>query len=140
MNSKALILILHETTGKILLQDRHEISKNGEEWGTFWGGIEIGETPKQWVTRELQEELHLTASNKMVFLEMFSFLSRWKNKKCYVFLDFSTQDSFTDYEWSGAVYFTVPEIKKLNLGWWEGFNEWFFPILDNVADKYINIK
>lgn len=140
MDSKALVYILHEKTGEVLLQDRRQISKHGEEWGTFWWGIEDWETPKQWAIRELQEELHLTASNKMIFLEMFSFMMGEKLQKRYVFVDFSMQDSFTDYEWSGAVYFSITEAKKLNMWWMEVFDTNMFRILDIIADRYINNK
>lgn len=51
-------LILHRD-GKVLLQGREGISKQGEEW-SFWGGkIERGESPTEGLHRELREELNL---------------------------------------------------------------------------------
>ena len=44
---------------KILLQDRKEISKHGEEYGFFGGAREGNETPKENLTRELKEELDI---------------------------------------------------------------------------------
>lgn len=42
---------------KILVQDRQDMSKFGEEWGFFGGGIKAGETPEEAVVRETKEEL-----------------------------------------------------------------------------------
>lgn len=138
MNSKALILILNTKTGKILLQDRRQISKFWEQWGTFGGGIEKWETPLEWAIRELEEELDLQASEKMIFLEKVSFMIWEKKQDRYFFLDFTTQDKFIDYEGDGAVYFSISEIKKLHFWSYEGFNIKFFRILDKIKIKYIN--
>ena len=50
-------LIIFYKDDKILVQDRRDISKFGEEWGFFGGRIESGETPEQAVVREAKEEL-----------------------------------------------------------------------------------
>ena len=44
---KVALIVFYDKENKILLQDRRKISKRGEEWGFFGGGIEEGETPKQ---------------------------------------------------------------------------------------------
>ena len=44
---------------QVLAQDRKTISKYGEEWSFFGGGIDEGETPLEAAVRELREELHL---------------------------------------------------------------------------------
>jgi 8-oxo-dGTP pyrophosphatase MutT (NUDIX family) len=51
------LIIFYDEQGRILLQDRRNRSKWGEEWGFFGGGIEPGETPEQAVIRETREEL-----------------------------------------------------------------------------------
>ena len=51
------LIIFYDEQGRILLQDRRNRSKWGEEWGFFGGGLEEGETPEQAVIRETQEEL-----------------------------------------------------------------------------------
>ena len=51
------IIIFYDKEHNILLQDRKGLSKSGAEFGFFGGGIEKGETPKQAVIRETQEEL-----------------------------------------------------------------------------------
>lgn len=54
---KHAIIVFYDTNKKILLQNRKNISKRGEEWGFFGGGLEKGETPEEAVVRETQEEL-----------------------------------------------------------------------------------
>lgn len=53
---KALI-IFYNKDQQILLQNREGISKHGERWGYFGGGIESGETPTRALVREIKEEL-----------------------------------------------------------------------------------
>jgi mutator protein MutT len=54
---KDVALIFFYKDDKILVQDRRNMSKFGEEWGFFGGRIEAGETPEQSVVRETKEEL-----------------------------------------------------------------------------------
>jgi 8-oxo-dGTP diphosphatase len=51
------LIIFYTEEGRILLQDRKGISKAGETWAYFGGGIEEGETPEQALVRETREEL-----------------------------------------------------------------------------------
>ena len=53
------IVILREEDNAVLLQDRTGISKFGEEWTIFGGGVEQGETFEQAFAREAMEELKL---------------------------------------------------------------------------------
>lgn len=57
MYRKVALIIFYDKLGRILLQNRKGISKYGEEWGYFGGGIEQGETPEEAVVRETKEEL-----------------------------------------------------------------------------------
>jgi 8-oxo-dGTP diphosphatase len=54
---KDVALIFFYKDDQILVQDRRNMSKFGEEWGFFGGRIEAGETPEQAVVRETKEEL-----------------------------------------------------------------------------------
>ncbi len=51
------IVVLYTEDKRILLQKRHSISKWGEEWSFWGGGIDEGETKEQAARRELNEEL-----------------------------------------------------------------------------------
>lgn len=51
------LVVPYTHEGKILLQKRHSISKWGEEWSFWGGGIDEGETKEQAARRELKEEL-----------------------------------------------------------------------------------
>ncbi|MCT4616592.1 MAG: NUDIX domain-containing protein [Candidatus Gracilibacteria bacterium] len=52
-------LILFNKKGEILVQDRKNISKLGEMWGFFGGGLKKGETPEKALIREIMEELNI---------------------------------------------------------------------------------
>jgi len=60
MFRRVALIIFYDKQGRILLQDRTGLSKAGELWGYFGGGIEPGETPEQAVIRETREELSYT--------------------------------------------------------------------------------
>lgn len=57
VHRKVALIVFYDKEGKILLQDRQGISKYGEKWGYFGGGIEENETPEEAVIRETKEEL-----------------------------------------------------------------------------------
>ena len=53
-----MLVPVEETTSRILVQDRR--NHKPPPWGFFGGGIEPGETPREAVLREIEEELTLT--------------------------------------------------------------------------------
>ena len=63
MNRVVAVVLFYDKDLNILLQDRGMHSKFGEKYGFWGGGIEKGETPKQTIKRELQEELSYTPEN-----------------------------------------------------------------------------
>ncbi|MBU3905253.1 MAG: YdcF family protein [Nanoarchaeota archaeon] len=67
----ASVIVFYDKDGKVLLQERGSHSKLGEEWGFFGGKIEEGETPKQAIKREINEELNYD-------LKEFEFLGKFE--------------------------------------------------------------
>lgn len=67
LKRRVSIILFHDGEGNVLLQDRREISKHGEEYGFFGGKIEEGETPEQALKREMREELNLEIKKHILF-------------------------------------------------------------------------
>ncbi len=68
---KISLVFFHDNKGNILIQDRKDISKFGEEYGFFGGGIEKDETPKQAVIREIIEELGIELTELKFFKKYY---------------------------------------------------------------------
>lgn len=57
-----------------LIQDRRKISKHGEDYGFFGGGIEPGETAEEALKREIKEELEIDLDNFELFKKDIFFI------------------------------------------------------------------
>lgn len=112
---KSLIFIVHKKTGRILFQDRRSISKTWEEWWFFGWSIEKWETHKDAAIRELKEELNFDITEEFNYLGKIAFEYNWEIHNRYMYIDFTIEDQFIDYEWDGAVYFEYQDLLKLNL-------------------------
>ncbi len=97
------------------MQGRANISKWGEEWAVFGGGIEEGETPEQAITREMQEELELDFPSPKV-LGSFCADHSGKNTKVHYFaLEIEGTENLVLHEGSEMRFFSFEETKNLKL-------------------------
>ena len=112
---KVALIIFYDKSNRILLQDRRKISKRGEEWGFFGGGIEEGETPEQALIRETKEELGYD-------LKEFEYIGNYKNTlddgftiDRYIFVSplKDKASKFQLYEGEGMQLFSISEAIKL---------------------------
>ncbi|MDC0505960.1 NUDIX domain-containing protein [Candidatus Gracilibacteria bacterium] len=62
------IVILYNDAGKVFMQDRTSISKRGEHWGFFGGGLEGNETFEEALIRETQEELSIDITGDYTYI------------------------------------------------------------------------
>lgn len=114
---RAALIVFYNEDKRILLQDRKGISKLGEEWGYFGGGIEEGETPEQALIREVKEELDLDIEDykfigvfanqvdKSKIIERHAFIAPLKDNL----------ERFNQIEGDNMKMFTIEEAMKLKL-------------------------
>lgn len=145
MNKRTIALVVPYTkSGKILLQKRSSISKWGEEWSFWGGGVEKGETSQQAARREIKEELdfdigRLTyVGRKKGVLRNTHTRQDWElTDDIYVTEVIEDKAQFTVHEGDGLGFFTMAQARKLMMA----------PKMDNVildtVERYLknnNIK
>jgi 8-oxo-dGTP pyrophosphatase MutT (NUDIX family) len=84
---KVAVIVFYDKDKRILLQDRKDISKVGEEWGFFGGEIEKNETPERAVIRETKEELDFDLK-EYKYVEEYSYEIEEALKKKFSKFDF----------------------------------------------------
>ena len=57
LEKRLALMVFYDDKNRVLLQDRSNMSKWGEEYGYFGGSIDGNESPSDTVIREIQEEL-----------------------------------------------------------------------------------
>jgi len=109
---KVALIIFYDEDGKILLQDRAGISKHGEKWGYFGGGIEEGETPEEAVVRETKEELEFDLVKYKYIGEVITMDERGKIIRQVFISKLSSLNEFKQIEGESMQLFTLDEAKE----------------------------
>ncbi len=116
------LIVFFDKNKKVLLQSRIGISKYGEEWSYFGGGVEKDETPKQAIIREIKEELSFDLT-KINFKYIGKYDILFYNDKYFgnsfffiAQLDEDILNKFNQKEGKSYKLFTIEEAKKLNPG------------------------
>lgn len=110
---KDVALIFFFKDDKILIQDRRDISKLGEEWGFFGGRIEAGETPEQAVVRETREELSYVLGDFKFIKKSHHEVADWKFTVYAFAAPLPPFSSFNQIEGRGMKLVTEDEALKL---------------------------
>lgn len=113
---KVAFIWFYNANNQILLQERWDYSKHGEEWAFFGWWIEEWETPEQWFLREAKEELGLDMRDfdyKFIWDYIFEFPERIIHRSIFLIKTNLKETDFTVYEWVWAKYFDLEEAKKL---------------------------
>lgn len=113
---KVAFIWFYNENNEILLQERWDYSKNGEEWAFFWWWIEPWETPEEWFLREAKEELWLNMRDfdyKYIWDYTFEFSDRIIYRSIFLIKTDLKETDFTVYEWAWAKYFNLEDAKKL---------------------------
>jgi 8-oxo-dGTP diphosphatase len=109
------LIIFYDENKRILLQDRKGISKYGEEWGFFGGGIEEGETPEEAVLRETREELDFDLK-EYKYVGNNNFKVKDLSVRCKIFISpLKNISEFKQKEGKKMELFSLEEAKKLKM-------------------------
>jgi len=113
---RVAVIIFYDEKKRILLQDRSGISKFGEEWGFFGGGLEKDETPEEAVVREVKEELDYQLDNYSFLKEVHYVTSKF-NITLYAFIA-PLKDKFKKFnqkEGKEMRLYSLEQAKKLKM-------------------------
>jgi len=117
MTIRCVSIVAFYKNNKILLQNRENMSKFGEKWGFFGGGIEDSETPEEALVREIKEELTYNLHDFKYIGKVFAEVIPNHSVEAYVFLSplDDKQKHFKQKEGSGMKLFTIKEAEKLKM-------------------------
>lgn len=140
MNTRTIaIVVLYTKDHRILLQKRHSISKWGEEWSYWGGGIDDGETKEQAAQRELEEELGYTVPDLVYLGSVEGIMTHIQTVELWhikyeIFVSSITQDISTFHvrEGDGLGLFTLAQGRSLKMSPIDA------PVLDIVEHYLLN--
>lgn len=119
-NRSAALIVFEDRRGRFLLQDRRDMSKLGEEWGFFGGGIEPGETPQAAVERECMEELGYRLTDYRCIGVASGETNEWEKTNWVYVADLPPAKELVQKEGRGMALFTISEARKLKMqGPWD---------------------
>jgi len=110
------VIIFYDEKKRILLQNRAGISKFGEEWGFFGGGVEGDETPNEALVREIKEELDYQLKDHS-FLKEVHYITNEFDIKLYIFISplKDKLNKFSQKEGKGMKLYSLEKAKKLKM-------------------------
>lgn len=110
---RVALIVFYDRQGRILLQDRHGLSKSGAMWGYFGGHIEPGETPEEAVVRETKEELDFELKNYNFIGVVKSNDERGTIERHVFISPLPPMSKLHQMEGRGMQLFTLDEAKKV---------------------------
>lgn len=124
LEKRLALMVFYDDQNRVLLQDRSNMSKWGEDWGYFGGSIDGNETPEDAVIREIWEELEFK-------IQVPKYLGKYEStgrplkdptKEIRVIQEvFFMKLTQTDYqkmvlhEGADKKWFSISDAKKLNM-------------------------
>ena len=111
------LIVLYKSNGKILFQDRRDMSKDGEEYGFFGGWVDEWENFEEACIRETKEELNIDlALSDISLASSFSKTVTWLGtSENYVFVAPYKVEYYyiiQILEWKAWIWWTLSEAKQ----------------------------
>ncbi|MDP2091081.1 MAG: NUDIX hydrolase [Candidatus Gracilibacteria bacterium] len=118
ITKKVVIVAIYNSNNELLLQERGDYSKHGEQWAFFGGGIEEGEGIEEAFYRESKEELDLDVRKfdcKYIgeYITYNVLMKRYVLRYTYLIKTDLNESDFNVLEGSGCKYFSFEDSKKL---------------------------
>lgn len=114
---RVAVVVFYNDKSGLLLQDRHKISRRGEEWGFFGGGIKEGEKKEETFKRELKEELNYETKDYKYIGDCINQLDDGYmiDRKVFITKIPENLKKLKDHEGGGCKVFSIAEARKLKL-------------------------
>lgn len=128
---KAALAIIQNRQGKFLLQHKDKDAPNNPNtWCLFGGGIEYGETAKEAISRELQEELRLEITKPKLLHHVLDKEAQIERYFFMVSIDTKIEILKANLQEGDDVgYFSVADMSKLKI------NHAHYKIITNFSSK-----
>ncbi|MCC2678806.1 MAG: MutT/NUDIX family hydrolase/pyrophosphatase [Pseudobdellovibrio sp.] len=111
------LALRHSSTGQIMLARRAPHESGAGEWEFPGGKVEPGETQREALVREIQEELGYVLDGEKLSL-LGDHIHQYPNRKIQIFLwraDIEIKPDFTLIDHDAVDWYSLKDIKDLNL-------------------------